>query len=92
MWDFYIGARFVNGESYITLKPNDGSIPPIPPDVGLHTNPRALGVELNRDSRPNRFYPIKGSFIQFTGDFFGKDLGSKYSFQSYKVTAFLLIL
>jgi len=84
--DIYIGGRFVNGSSFITLKPNDGNIPAIPPDVGIHTNLRALGFEVVRDSRPNRFYPLKGSLIDFTGDFFGKDLGSKYSFQSYKFT------
>ncbi len=39
-----------------------------------------------RDTRPNRFYPLKGSVIDFTGDFFAQDLGSKYSFQSYKFT------
>ena len=86
VWDIYVGGRFMNGSSLITLKPNDGNIPPIPPDVGLHTNLRALGFEVERDTRPNRFYPVKGSFIQFTGDFFGKDLGSKYSFQSYRFT------
>ncbi len=86
VWDIYVGGRFINGSSLITLKPNDGNIPPIPPDIGLQTNLRALGFEVERDTRPNRFYPLKGSFIQFTGDFFGKDLGSKYSFQSYKFT------
>lgn len=86
VWDIYVGGRFVNGSSFITLKPNDGNVPPIPPDVGLLTNLRALGFEVERDSRPNRFYPVRGSLIQFTGDFFGKDLGSKYSFQSYKFT------
>jgi hypothetical protein len=75
-------GRFVNGSSFLTLKPNDGNIPPIPPDVGVHTNLRALGFGVERDSRPNRFYPLKRSLIQFTGDFFGKDLGSKYSSQS----------
>jgi len=43
-------------------------------------------MEVWRDSRPNRFYPLKGSVIDFTGDFFAQDLGSKYSFQSYKFT------
>lgn len=86
VWDIYVGGRFINGSSLITLKPNDGNIPPIPPDIGLQTNLRALGFEVERDTRPNRFYPLRGSFIQFTGDFFGKDLGSKYSFQSYKFT------
>ena len=85
-WDFYVGGRFITGSSFITLKPTSEKIPPIPPDIGLHTNLRALGMEVWRDSRPNRFYPLKGSVIDFTGDFFGQDLGSKYSFQSYKVT------
>ena len=85
-WDFYGGLRFIDGSSFITLKPTSGKIPPIPPDVGLHTDLRALGMEIYRDSRPNRFYPLKGSVIDFTGDFFANNLGSKYSFQSYKFT------
>jgi len=86
VWDTYVGGRFVDGTSFITLKPTSGRIPPIPPDIGLHTNLRALGMEVRRDSRPNRFYPLKGSLVDFTGDFFAQDLGSKYSFQSYKFT------
>ena len=85
VWDIYVGGRFINGSSLITLKPNDGNIPPIPPDIGLQTNLRALGFEVERDTRPNRFYPLRGSFIQVTADFFGKDLGSKYSFQSLQI-------
>ena len=85
-WDFYVGGRFITGSSLITLKPTSEKIPPIPPDIGLHTDLRALGMEVSRDSRPNRFYPLKGSVIDFTGDFFAQDLGSKYSFQSYKFT------
>ena len=85
-WDFYVGGRFITGNSFITLKPTSEKIPPIPPDIGLHTDLRALGMEVWRDSRPNRFYPLKGSVIDFTGDFFAQDLGSKYSFQSYKFT------
>ncbi|HYK36596.1 hypothetical protein [Alloacidobacterium sp.] len=56
-WDIYAGGRFVTGGSFITLKPTLGKIPPIPPDIGLHTDLRALGMEVWRDSRPNRFYP-----------------------------------
>ena len=85
-WDTFAGIRFINGSSFITLKPTSEQTPPIPPDVGLHTDLRALGMEVWRDSRPNRFYPLKGSVVDFTGDFFAHDLGSKYSFQSYKFT------
>jgi outer membrane protein assembly factor BamA len=41
---------------------------------------------LNRDTRPNRFYPTTGTYLDFTADFFSQSLGSKYSFQSYKFT------
>src|SRR5581483_11322574 len=83
---FYVGGRFATGSSFITLDLSPGRLPPIPPGVGLNTNLRALGIEAYRDSRPNRFYPSKGSVIDLTGDFFMKGLGSKYSFQSYKFT------
>jgi outer membrane protein assembly factor BamA len=43
-------------------------------------------MEIVRDARPNRFYPIKGSLVDFTGDFFAQSLGGKYSLQSYRVT------
>jgi len=85
-WKFFVGGRFIAGNSFITIKPTSSQTPPIPPDTGLHTNLRALGVALVRDSRPNRFYPVRGSLIGFTGDFFANALGSKYSFQSYHFT------
>jgi hypothetical protein len=85
-WNIFAGGRFMTGNSLITVKPAGGDTPPIPEDVGLRTNLRALGVEVLRDSRPNRFYPIGGSYIDFTANFFAKKLGSKYSFQSYNVT------
>jgi hypothetical protein len=84
--DFYVGGRFLTGNSLITVKPASGQTPPVPPDTGVRTNLRALGAEVVRDSRSNRFYPVEGSLIDFTGDFFANALGSKYSFQAYKFT------
>ena len=85
-WKIFVGGRFWTGDSFVAVKPNDGNIPPIPPDVGLHTTLRALGMRVIRDTRPNQFYPTAGMKAEFTADVFAKDLGSKYSFQSYRFT------
>jgi hypothetical protein len=86
-WKFFTGPRFITGNSFITVRPNHVNNLPIPPEVGLQTNLRAIGARLTRDTRPNHFYPIGGTFFTFTSDFFSQTLGSKYSFQSYR-TAF----
>jgi Omp85 superfamily domain len=88
-WDFFIGPRFWNGDSVVTIRSSSsGSVPPdqIPPDIGLHTTLRAIGFRLQRDMRPNRFYPTSGTLTDFTSDFFSQALGSKYTFQSYRLT------
>jgi hypothetical protein len=81
---FFAGPRFMTGHSLITVNPNNDPSFPIPPEVGLHTTLRSLGARLTRDTRPNHFYPLGGTFFTFTSDFFSKDLGSKFSFQSYR--------
>lgn len=83
-WKFFVGPRFWDGSSFITLRPINGKIPPLPPDLGIYTNLRALGVRVVRDTRPNHFYPTAGMKVELTSDFFAKALGSKYSYQSYK--------
>jgi len=86
-WDFFLGARFWSGGSVVELRAsNNAAAQPAPPDVGLHTTLRALGLKLNRDTRPNRFYPLRGTLLEFTSDFFAHGLGSKYSFQAYRFT------
>jgi outer membrane protein assembly factor BamA len=45
-----------------------------------------LGFRVNRDTRPNRFYPTAGTLFDFSSTFFAQGLGSKYSFQSYRFT------
>jgi hypothetical protein len=86
-WKFFAGPRFITGRSDITLRPSSVTSVPIPPDLGINTNLTSLGARLTRDTRPNHFYPIGGTFFTFTSDFFSQALGSKYSFQSYR-TAF----
>ena len=85
-WQFFIGPRFLTGDSVITVRPSTGETAVPPADLGLHTTLRALGVHVLRDTRPNHFYPITGTFTQFTSDFFAQALGSKYTFQSYRFT------
>lgn len=86
-WDFFLGVRFWTGSSVVELRPKSGTAPQPepPPDIGLHTTLRALGLRLDRDTTPNRFYPTKGTKLEFTSDFFSQNLGSKYSFQSYRL-------
>ena len=85
-WKFFLGPRFLWGGSLITLRPTNTEAAPLPPDLGLHTTLTSLGFHLQRDTRPNRFYPTTGTLLDFTSDFFSQSLGSKYSFQSYKIT------
>jgi outer membrane protein assembly factor BamA len=84
-WKLFVGPRFLWGSSLIRLRPTDASTVQLPPDLGFHTTVTAIGFRLNRDTRPNRFYPTTGTFLDFTADFFSQGLGSKYSFQSYKL-------
>ena len=84
--NFFLGPRFFWGSSLITLRSNDVGTIQVPPDLGLRTALTALGFRLNRDTRANRFYPTTGTSLDFTADFFSQSLGSKYSFQSYKLT------
>src|SRR5215469_10776366 len=83
-WDFFLGLRFWSGGSVVTPRGTGDGSPP--PDLGLHTTLRSLGLHLNRDTTPNRFYPTNGMMLDFTSDFFSEALGSKYSFQAYRFT------
>lgn len=87
-WKFFLGVQFWTGSSDITLRPTSdtGPRPEPPPDIGLHTALRALGLRLNRETTPNRFYPTSGTLLDFTSDVFSEALGSKYSFQAYRFT------
>jgi hypothetical protein len=83
-WKFFVGPRFVTGRSFLTVRPTSATSFPIPEEVGIHDNLTSLGVRLLRDTRPDHFYPVGGTYFTITADFFSQTLGSKYSFQSYK--------
>ena len=85
-WDFFLGPRFFDGTSLITLKTNNADGLQVPPDLGFSYTMRAIGFRLQRDTTPNHFYPTKGTLTDFTTDFFSEALGSKYSFRAYKLT------
>jgi hypothetical protein len=85
-WKLFLGPRFVTGNSLVTVRPNDATNFPIPPDIGLSTTLTAIGARLTRDTSPNRFYPTSGTYFTVTSDFFSQALGSKYTFQSYNAT------
>jgi outer membrane protein assembly factor BamA len=82
--NFFWDLDFGMGNSFLTLRPNNASMVPIPPELGVQTTLTALGVRLTRDTSLNHFYPTNGSSFSFTSDFFSQGLGSKYSFQSYR--------
>lgn len=86
-WDFFLGVRFWTGSSVIVTKLSEGTAPVSPPpDLGIHTTLRSLGLRLNRETSPNRFYPTSGTLLDFTTNFFSEALGSRYSFQAYRFT------
>ena len=55
------------------------------PDIDRKSNSVALGFHVQRDRRDSTFYPIKGTLIDFSGDFFDQAWGSRREYQTYKV-------
>ncbi len=85
VWNVFVGPRFITGNSILTLRAGDVDQLPIPPDLEFSTSLRSIGFRVLRDTRPNHFYPTTGTLTDFTSDFFAQGIGSKYTFQSYKL-------
>ncbi|HET6169713.1 MAG TPA: BamA/TamA family outer membrane protein [Terracidiphilus sp.] len=84
-WQIFIGPRVWFGAS--TLEPQHvGETPPELPPLGVDFKMRSVGFKVERDTRPNRFYPQEGSLFRLASDFFAKDLGSTFTFQRYRMT------
>lgn len=84
-WDIFVGPRIWWGSSTLSPQHLGESFPDLPPlevDFQMH----ALGFKVERDTRPNRFYPVKGTYFLFSADYFAKDLGGTFSFQTYRST------
>ena len=84
-WQVFIGPRMWFGKSKLepqNLGTNRPDLPPLGVDLSLDS----LGFKIERDTVPNRFYPESGALFRFYSDFFAKDLGGTYTFQSYKMT------
>ena len=64
-WDFFAGLRFWSGSSDIVRRSSGATTgaPQPPPDLGLHTNLRALGLRIKRETTANRFYPTAGTLF-----------------------------
>ena len=82
-YQFFFGPRFWFGNSTLAPQHLHEDFPNLPP---LHVSfiMRAIGLKVERDTTPNRFYPVKGSEINFSADFFSQDLGGTFSFQTYR--------
>ena len=94
-WKFFLGPRVWIASSSITPHPDSSTADqPVLSALDLGTSPRALGLRLLRDTRPNRFYATAGTLFDFKANFFQVDSASSglpggnktYSFQPYELT------
>jgi hypothetical protein len=84
-WHIFVGPRIWLGSASLAPQKFGQNHPELPPlNVGFDM--RALGFKVERDTTPNRFYPIQGTMLHFGADFFAKGIGSTFSFQTYRLT------
>jgi len=84
-WRIFIGPRIWFGSSTLASQQSGANHPELPP-LDVKFNMRAMGFKVERDTTPNRFYPVKGTALQFGADFFSKGLGGTFTFQTYRLT------
>jgi hypothetical protein len=76
-WKIFVGPRYLKGSSLVTVRPNQLAADiSLPSDLGLQTSLAAVGLRIQRDTRPNRFYPASGDFLDVTSDLFSQRLGN----------------
>lgn len=83
----YVGARFQVRDLSARLNLSGGGVPQdiidaVPGDL-LRAKTVAIGPRLLWDTRDNSFYPTKGHHIEVGANFFGKGIGSRFTYQTY---------
>jgi len=56
----------------------------MPPPKALDADIAALGLHIQRDSRDSQYYPLEGSLLDFTVNFFNEDFGGDYNYRQSK--------
>jgi hypothetical protein len=84
----YVGGRFQYRKLDISIAPDvgGGSHRIEIPEIELNAQTVALGLKASRDTRDDSFYPTAGSSLDFTGDFFDQAWGSRFEYQTYKLS------
>jgi hypothetical protein len=84
----YVGGRFQYRKLDISIAPGEGggSHRIVIPEIELNAQTVALGLKASRDTRDDSFYPTRGSSLDFTGDFFDQAWGSRFEYQTYKLS------
>ena len=84
-WEMFVGPRVWFATTALAPQHPGETFPDLPP-FSVTFDMRSLGFVVERDTTPNRFYPEEGSKFEFGGDFFFKEIGSTFSFQTYRLT------
>lgn len=83
-WDLFIGPRLWLATTTLAPQKAGERFPGLPP-LQKTLDMRSLGFTIDRDTTPNRFYPVSGTKLEFRGDYFSKEIGSTFSFQNYQL-------
>ena len=83
----YVGARFQVRDLSARLNRDGRNLPQdivdaIPGDL-LNARTVAIGPRFLWDTRDNSFYPTKGHQFELGANFFGKGIGSRFTYQTY---------